>query len=105
MKNAPRSRDWLGGIGPHLYCCGHVHAAWASRPPDVPGQLCLNAGAPLLRDPTGLRPPGFLEIDLTTGDVSRPPPRLACRCLGSSPDLSGPRVLPRKKSSFLDSLK
>ena len=46
MKNAPEVRDWLGGIGPHLYCCGHVHAAWAYSPPDVPGQLCLNAGAP-----------------------------------------------------------
>ena len=63
-------RDWLGGIGPHLYCCGHVHAAWAYSPPDVPGQLCLNAGAPLLGDPTGLRLPGFLEIDLNGDGVT-----------------------------------
>ncbi len=62
--------QWLAGIGPHLYCCGHVHAAWAFRPRGLPGQLCLNAGAPLLRDPTGLRPPGFLEIVLHDQDVT-----------------------------------
>jgi len=70
MKNASEVRDWLGAIGPHLYCCGHVHAAWAYSPPDVPGQLCLNAGAPLLGDPTGLRLPGFLEIDLNGDSVT-----------------------------------
>ncbi len=70
MKNAPEVRSWLAGIGPHLFCCGHVHAAWAFVPPDVPNQLCLNAGAPLLRDRTGLRPPGFLEIVLHDRDVS-----------------------------------
>ena len=42
MINAAEVRDWLGGIGPHLYCCGHVHAAWAFRPPTIPNQLCLN---------------------------------------------------------------
>ena len=65
-----RGPHWLAGLGPHLYCCGHVHAAWAFAPPDLPDQLCLNAGAPLLRDPTGLRPPGFLEIDLDGDDVT-----------------------------------
>lgn len=70
MSNVDQVRAWLAGIGPHIYCCGHVHAAWAFQPPDLPGQLCLNAGAPLLRDPTGLRPPGFLEIDLTGESVS-----------------------------------
>jgi 3',5'-cyclic AMP phosphodiesterase CpdA len=70
MNNAAELADWLAGIGPHLYCCGHVHAAWAFVPPGLPGQLCLNSGAPLLRDPTGLRPPGFLEITLHAQDVS-----------------------------------
>lgn len=70
MKNEAEVRDWLAGIGPHLYCCGHVHAAWAITPRDLPGQLCVNSGAPLLRDPTGLRPPGFLEITLHDNDVS-----------------------------------
>ena len=37
---------WLKTIGPHIYCCGHVHAAWAFRPQSIPNQLCLNAGAP-----------------------------------------------------------
>jgi DNA repair exonuclease SbcCD nuclease subunit len=64
LVNAEALCEWLVGIGPHLYCCGHVHAAWAFTPLRVPEQLCLNAGAPLLRDPTGFRPPGFLEINL-----------------------------------------
>ena len=70
MKNDREVADWLATLGPHLYCCGHVHAAWAFRPSAIPGQLCLNSGAPLLRDPTGLRPPGFLEIEIHDRDVS-----------------------------------
>jgi len=70
MRNAEEVRDWLATLGPHLFCCGHVHAAWAFRPHTLPDQLCLNSGAPLLRDPTGLRPPGFLEIELHGRDVS-----------------------------------
>ena len=70
MKNAPEVRAWLETIGPHIYCCGHVHAAWSHTPIDWPEHLSLNSGAPLLRDPTGLRPPGFLEITLHEGDVS-----------------------------------
>jgi 3',5'-cyclic AMP phosphodiesterase CpdA len=70
LKNADAVGAWLAGVGRHLFCCGHVHAAWAFVPPGVPDQLCLNAGAPLLRDPTGLRPPGFLEITLHDRDVS-----------------------------------
>lgn len=62
LKNAPEVRDWLATIGRHVYCCGHVHAAWAFSPPELPDQLCLNAGAPLLHDPTGYRLPGFLEV-------------------------------------------
>jgi hypothetical protein len=64
MSNDTAVRAWLAGIGPHLYCCGHVHAAWAFQPPSVPEQICLNAGAPLMLDPKGLRLPGFLEIIL-----------------------------------------
>src|SRR5262249_41192926 len=64
LSNASEVARWLAGIGPHLYCCGHVHAAWAFTPPALPEQLCLNAGAPLLRDPTGFHMPGFLQIDL-----------------------------------------
>jgi DNA repair exonuclease SbcCD nuclease subunit len=64
LVNADAVCEWLAGIGPHLYCCGHVHAAWAFKPHNLPDELCLNAGAPLQRDPTGFRPPGFLEINL-----------------------------------------
>jgi 3',5'-cyclic AMP phosphodiesterase CpdA len=70
MKNAPEVEAWLSSLGPHLYCCGHVHAAWAFRPRAIPGQLCLNSGAPLMRDKTGTRPPGFLEVELHDGLVS-----------------------------------
>jgi 3',5'-cyclic AMP phosphodiesterase CpdA len=69
LVNRAELAEWLRSIGPHLYCCGHVHAAWAYQPDDIPGQLCLNPGAPLLRDKTGLRPPGFLEITLERGTV------------------------------------
>lgn len=70
MKNAEDVRTWLATLGPHMYCCGHVHAAWAYEPPDWRDHLSLNSGAPLLRDPTGLRPPGFLEITLHDASVS-----------------------------------
>jgi hypothetical protein len=69
LDRAGPLREWLAGLGPHLYCCGHVHAAWAFTPPALPRQLCLNAGAPLLRDPVGNRPPGFLEIVLSGDGV------------------------------------
>ncbi|HKI20365.1 MAG TPA: hypothetical protein VKA15_20925, partial [Isosphaeraceae bacterium] len=36
----------------------------------IPNQLSLNPGAPLLRDATGRRLPGFLEILLEKGDVT-----------------------------------
>jgi 3',5'-cyclic AMP phosphodiesterase CpdA len=65
LKNAALVRSWLAEIGPHVYCCGHVHAAWAFSPPELPNQLCLNAGAPLMRDATGFHLPGFLEIALS----------------------------------------
>ena len=69
LINAEALARWLATIGPHLYCCGHVHAAWAFLPDRIPGQLCLNPGAPLLRDRTGSRPPGFLEVLLDEDDV------------------------------------
>ena len=70
LSNAAAVRDWLATVGPHLYCCGHVHAAWAFAPEDLPAQLCLNAGAPLLRDPTGFHLPGFLQVDLDGAGVA-----------------------------------
>jgi 3',5'-cyclic AMP phosphodiesterase CpdA len=70
MVNADEAGRWLATIGAHLYCCGHVHAAWVYQPPIIPNQLCVNAGAPLLRDRTGHRPPGFLEIILDRADVT-----------------------------------
>ena len=70
MKNSAEVGAWLAELGPHLYCCGHVHAAWAFKPAAIPREVCLNSGAPLLRDPTGLRPPGFLEIELHDTSIS-----------------------------------
>jgi hypothetical protein len=70
MVNAPAVTEWLRTIGPHLYCCGHVHAAWAFRPPHIPDQLCLNPGAPLMHDHSGRNFPGFLEITIEGKDVT-----------------------------------
>ena len=50
----------------------------------LPNQLCLNSGAPLLRDPTGLRPPGFLEIETPRSRRLRAPSRLGRKRLGKS---------------------
>jgi 3',5'-cyclic AMP phosphodiesterase CpdA len=70
LQNDEQVRAWLATIGPHLYCCGHVHAAWVFRPPALPEQICINAGAPLMHDPTGLRLPGFMEIALKEETVT-----------------------------------
>jgi 3',5'-cyclic AMP phosphodiesterase CpdA len=70
MENDQAVSSWLAGIGPHLYCCGHVHAAWAFQPTSLPNQICLNAGAPVMSDPMGLRLPGFLEIGLEEDAVT-----------------------------------
>jgi 3',5'-cyclic AMP phosphodiesterase CpdA len=70
LVDAGRVVRWLATIGPHLFCCGHVHAAWAICPEGLPNQLSLCAGAPLLRDRGGRHTPGFLEIILDRGDVT-----------------------------------
>jgi 3',5'-cyclic AMP phosphodiesterase CpdA len=70
LKNTEDVVDMLRPVGPHLFCCGHVHAAWAFTPVILPEQLCLNSGAPLLRDNTGNRLPGFLQIDLEGAGVT-----------------------------------
>jgi 3',5'-cyclic AMP phosphodiesterase CpdA len=64
LSNPSALREWLRTLGPHLFCCGHVHAAWAYRHPDLPTQIGLNAGAPLLASTSPRRRPGFLAIDL-----------------------------------------
>jgi 3',5'-cyclic AMP phosphodiesterase CpdA len=69
LLNARELRHWLATIGPHLYCCGHIHATWAHRPADLPGHLCLNPGAPLLRAHADRNRPGFMEIVLDGRDV------------------------------------
>jgi 3',5'-cyclic AMP phosphodiesterase CpdA len=70
LINAEELRRWLASIGPHLFCCGHVHAAWAFVPAALPNQLCVNPGAPLLVDHCGHQLPGFCEIILDGGDVT-----------------------------------
>jgi 3',5'-cyclic AMP phosphodiesterase CpdA len=70
LVDANELADWLRTIGPHLYCCGHIHAPWAFSPESIPHQLCLNPGAPLMVDRSGHRPPGFLEIELDGADVT-----------------------------------
>jgi 3',5'-cyclic AMP phosphodiesterase CpdA len=70
LVNAGEVRRWLQTIGPHIYCCGHIHAAWVFRPEDLPNQLCINPGAPLLLHRTGSQLPGFSLIRLEEGDVA-----------------------------------
>ena len=70
IVNSADLMAWLRTIGPHIYCCGHVHAAWAFRPHSIPNQLCLNAGAPLMHDRRGHHLPGFLEITIERGDAT-----------------------------------
>jgi 3',5'-cyclic AMP phosphodiesterase CpdA len=70
LANARELVEWLATIGPHIFCCGHVHAAWAAQPPGIPNQLSLNPGAPLISDRSGRHPPGFLEVTLSGPDVS-----------------------------------
>jgi 3',5'-cyclic AMP phosphodiesterase CpdA len=70
MVNAEDLRSWLRTIGPHLFCCGHVHAAWSYRPREVPDQICINPGPPLLPRHFGHNYPGFAEIRLDGDDVT-----------------------------------
>ena len=64
LVGARELKDWLATIGQHVYCCGHVHAAWAFTPPESAHQLALNAGSPLFRHRDPARRPGFLEVRL-----------------------------------------
>ena len=70
LINAGELARWLQTLGPHVYCCGHIHAAWAFRPRELPDQLALNPGAPLLWGHAGHDPPGFLEVLLEGTAVS-----------------------------------
>jgi 3',5'-cyclic AMP phosphodiesterase CpdA len=70
IVNAAELAAWLKTIGPHIYCCGHVHASWAFRPHAIPNQLCLNPGAPLMHDRHGHQKPGFLEITIDGGNAT-----------------------------------
>lgn len=71
LSNQNAARAWTATLGRHIYCCGHVHAAWAFVPPELPEQLCLNAGAPLLRHRDPTRRPGFLEIEIQNDGAVR----------------------------------
>ena len=64
ILKAPPLIHWLSGLGPHLYCCGHLHKTWAFYSTRIPGQLSLNPGAPLMVDHRHPSNPGFLEIHL-----------------------------------------
>lgn len=69
LVNAPEVIDWLRQAGRHIYCCGHVHSAWSIRPKKLPDQLCLNAGAAVMRGDGRHALPGFLVIELEGADV------------------------------------
>lgn len=64
LVNAGEVAEWLRTLGPPILCCGHVHAAWARESSLVPGQVSINAGAPLIRPRPGVAAPGFVQIEL-----------------------------------------
>ena len=70
MRNATDVASWLATIGPHLFCCGHVHAAWAFALGRCQVSFVYGRRRACSATPTGLRPPGFLEITLHDRDVS-----------------------------------
>ena len=53
--------SWLSSLGPHLYCCGHVHAAWAFLPdgprPALPElrELPCSVTGPVIAPPVSSR--------------------------------------------------
>ncbi len=61
---------WPKTIGPHIYCCGHIHAPWAFRPPSTPKHLRMNPGAPRMHDHRGRHHRGFFEITMEGRDVT-----------------------------------
>ena len=69
LTNGVHLADLLRKVGPHLYCCGHLHHAWAFRSSHIPGQLSLNPGAPLIKTRSRTEKPGFLEIELSNSAV------------------------------------
>jgi 3',5'-cyclic AMP phosphodiesterase CpdA len=70
VVNAERAVDWLRTVGRHIYCCGHVHVPWTFIPSDLPNELCINAGAPLVVRRRHPEPQGFQEIDLEGVNVA-----------------------------------
>ncbi len=94
MKNAQEVREWLATLGPHLFCCGHVHAAWAFTPKSAP-----RAALPELRGPLAPRPDRPPPSRLPGDYPPRPrrlrgAPRLGRRRLGDPGAPPGPDLLP-----------
>ncbi len=94
LVNRNALEDWLRTIGPHVFCCGHVHAAWAFRPETISDQLCCNAGAALMRDHTEDAPSRLSRDRARRSSGRRPPSCLDGGWLAGDRALPGCGVLP-----------
>ena len=93
MKNAAEVAAWLAEIGPHLYCCGHVHAAWAFVPREPPRPALPERRRPLAPRPDRPAPPASSRSCSTTRR-DRDPSRLGRRRLDDPPPVPGPQLFP-----------
>ena len=74
LVNATDRASWLATIGPHLYCCGHVHAAWAYQPDESRPALPERRRALAARQdgPAPARLPGDHCSKMATSAVNAP---------------------------------
>lgn len=70
LRGAEDLRRFLRGLGPNLYCCGHIHATWCFTPTTLPRTLCLNPGAALKRNRRSGTRATLLEIELDGRSLS-----------------------------------
>ena len=90
----PLSR-WLSTIGPHLYCCGHVHAAWAFAPDGDPRPALPERGRSAAAGSDRPSPAGLPRDHAASKRCERQPPRLADERLADGPTSSCTVVLLR----------
>ena len=69
LQGKEHLHNFLSGLGPHLYCHGHIHAGWTFIPAILPQVLCINPGAALKRRKRSGVNASFLEILLNGDEV------------------------------------
>ena len=95
LINAESLGRWLATIGPHLYCCGHVHATWAFLPDQIPGPALSEPGCALAARPHRPAAARFSRDSADGARRDRQSPRMDERGMADSPSLPGAIVLSR----------